>query len=69
MQEKSGKYGEEFCVDYNHTKTVCVAFSRWKVEVKALLKTSVKLCGATLKWVDKINQLGNHFEYNLSATK
>ncbi len=42
MLEICGKYGEEFSVDYNPTKTVCVVFSGWKVEVK----TSVKLCGA-----------------------
>ncbi len=50
MLEICGKYGEEFSVDYNPTKTVYVAFSKQKVEVK----TSAKLCVATLNWVDKI---------------
>ncbi len=63
--EICGKYGEEFGVDYNPTKTVCVVFSRWKVEVK----TSVELCGALLKWVAKIKHLGNHLQYNLCETK
>ncbi len=61
MLEICGKYREECSVDYNHTKTVCVAFSRQKVEVK----TTVKLCGAMLKWVDKVKHLGNHLQYNL----
>ncbi len=36
-----------------------------KVEVK----TSVKLCWATLKWVDKVKHLGNHLQYNLCEAK
>ncbi len=47
-------YGEDFSFDYNHNKTVWVVFSRWQVEVK----TSVKLCGAMLKWVDNIEHFG-----------
>ncbi len=61
MLEICGKYGEEFSIDYNPTKTVCVVFSWRKVEVK----TSMKLCGATLKWVDKVKHLDNHLQYNL----
>ncbi len=53
MLEICGKYREEFSVEYSPTKTVCVVFSRRKVEVK----TSVELCGATLKWVDKSSTL------------
>ncbi len=33
------------------------------------IKASVKLCGATLKWVDKVKHLGNHLQYNLCDTK
>ncbi len=65
MLEICGKYGEEFSVDYNPTKTVCVAFSKQKVGVK----TNVKLCGPTLKWVDKVKNLGDHLEYNMSEIK
>ncbi len=65
MLEICGKYGEEFRVDYNLTKTVCVVFGRQKVEVK----TSVKLCGAILKWVDKVKHLGNYLQYNLCNAK
>ncbi len=65
MLEICGEYGEEFSVDYNHKKTVCVVFSRRKVEVK----TSVELCGAMLKWVDKVKHLGNHLQYNLCEAK
>ncbi len=65
MLEICGKYGEEFSVDYNPTKTVCVVFSRRRIEVK----TSVKLCGAMLKWVDKVKHLGNHLQYNLCEAK
>ncbi len=61
MLELCGKYGEEFSVDYNPTKTGCVILSRQKVQVK----TSVKLCGATLKCVDKVKDLGNQLQYNL----
>ncbi len=64
MLEICGKYGEEFSVDYNPTKAVCVVFSRRKVEVK----TNVKLCGSMLKWVDKVKYLGNHIQYNLCET-
>ncbi len=65
MMDICGKYGEEFSFGYNPTKTVCVVFSRRKVEVK----TSVQLCGATLKWVDKVKHLGNHLQYNLCKAK
>ncbi len=65
MLEICGKYGEEFSVHYNPTKTVCVVFSRRKVEVK----TSVELCRATLKWVDKVKHLSNHLQYNLCEAK
>ncbi len=33
------------------------------------VKTSVQLCWATLKWVDKVQDLGNHLEYNQHETK
>ncbi len=33
------------------------------------LKTSVKLCGATLKWVHKDKHLDNHLQYNLCEAK
>ncbi len=65
MLEKCGKYWEEFSVDYNPTKTVYVVFRRQKVEVK----TSVKLCWATLLWVDQVKHLGNHLQYNLCEAK
>ncbi len=65
MLEICGKYGEECSVDYNASKTVCVTFNRWNVGVK----TSVKLCGAMLKWVDKVKHLGNHLQYNLCEAK
>ena len=65
MLEICGEYGEEFSVDYNPTKTVCMAFSRRKVDVKP----NVQLCGITLKWVDNVKHLGNHLEYNLRETK
>ncbi len=45
MLEICAKYREEFSTEYNPTKTVCLGFSRWRVEVK----TSVTLCGATLR--------------------
>jgi hypothetical protein len=65
MLEICGEYREKFSVDYNPTKTVCVAFSRRKVDVKP----NVQLCGITLKWVDNVKHLGNHLEYNLRETK
>ncbi len=56
MMEICTKYGEKCRVDYNPTKTTCVAFSRQKVEII----NSVKLYGAMLKWVDKVKHLGNY---------
>ncbi len=34
------------------------------------VKTSVKFCGATLKWINKVKHLGNHHhQYNLCEAK
>jgi hypothetical protein len=64
MLEICEEYGDEYSVDYNSTKTVCVLFSRRKVTVKP----EVQLHGATLKWVNKVKHLGNHLESNLRET-
>ena len=64
MLEICEEYGHEYSVDYNPTKTVCVLFNRRKVHAKP----DVQLCGATLKWVDKVKHLGNYLESNLQET-
>ncbi len=56
------EFGEEYSVEYNPTKTVCVLFSRQKI----VHKSDIQLCGSTLKWVDHVKHLGNHLESNLS---
>ncbi len=56
------EFEEEYSVEYNPTKTVCVLFSRRKI----VHKPDIKLCGSTLKWVDHVKHLGNHLESNLS---
>jgi hypothetical protein len=59
------EYGEEYSVEYNPIKTVCVAFSRRKVCVKS----DIYLSGQKLRWVDSVKHLGNHLEANLSESK
>ncbi len=61
MLQISVKYEEKMSVDSNPTKIVFVAFSRQKIFVK----TGVKLCGAMLRWVEKVKYLVNHLQYNL----
>ncbi len=55
-------FGEEYSVEYNPTKIVCVLFSRRKI----VHKSDTQLCGSTLKWVDHVKHLANHMECNLS---
>jgi len=59
------EYGEEYSVEYNPIKTVCVAFSRRKVRVKP----DIYLSGQKLRWVDSVKHLGNHLGANLSESK
>ncbi len=56
------EFGEEYSVEYDSTKTVCVLFSSRKI----FHKPDIQLCGRTLKWVDHVKHLGNHLESNLS---
>ncbi len=56
------EFGEEYSVEYNLTKTVCLLFSRRKI----VHKPDIQLCGSTLKWVDHVKHLGNQLESNLS---
>ena len=57
-------FGQEYSVDYNPTKTICVLFSRRR----ALDKPRVELCGTPLSWMDRVKHLGIHLEYNLRET-
>ena len=57
-------FGQEYSVDYNPTKTICVLFGRRR----ALDKPRVELCGTPLSWVDRVKHLGIHLEYNLRET-
>ena len=61
MVKTCEEFGQEYSVEYNPTKTVCVVFSHRKI----VDKPTVQLSGATLKWVDKVKHLGNHLESNL----
>ena len=56
------EFGEKFGVQYNPKKTVCIMFSRQKVNIKPV----IKLCGSEVKWVDSIQHLGNIISANLS---
>ncbi len=62
MLKISEEFGEEYSVEYNPTKTVCVLISRRKI----VYKQDIQLCGRTLKWVDHVKHLVNHLESNLS---
>ena len=48
-------FGGQYGVQFNAKKTVCILFSRKKVDFKPV----IKLCGATLQWVDHVKHLGS----------
>jgi hypothetical protein len=56
-------FAKEYSVEYNAKKTVCVLFSK-----KNVRKTSVKLCGKELEWVQSVKHLGNYLDENMSES-
>ena len=56
------EFGEQFGVQYNPKKTVCIMFSRRLGTIKPV----IKLCGSEIKWVDTIHHLGNVISCNLT---
>ena len=56
------KFGDEYSVEYNPTKTLCCVFSRKRVRVKP----EVCLAGVPLVWVESVKHLGNQLDSDLS---
>ena len=59
------KFGEQFSVKYNPTKTVCVLFSRGN----NMYEPAVYLSGSRLSWVKEVKHLGNYLNSNLTEDK
>ena len=56
------EFGEEYGVQYNPTKTVCILYAR-KMPIE---KPSIKLCNTELQWVDSVKHLGNYYESRMT---
>ena len=55
------KFGDEYGVQYNATKTVCLLYSRQRDTQKPV----IKFCGTEVKWVDNVKHLGSMLSSNL----
>ncbi len=56
------EFGEEYGVQYNHTKTVSMLYAR----KASKMKPRVNLCSTELQWVNTVKHLGNNLDNNLS---
>ncbi len=55
------EFGEEYSVQHNPTKTVCILYSKKDTETKSI----TELCGTALQWVDMVKHLGNYLDANM----
>ncbi len=56
---------EEYGVQYNPTKTVCIFYSKKDTREK----TRIELYGTALQWVDMVKHLGNYLDANTKEKK
>ena len=59
------KYGVEYGVEYNPTKSVCVMFGRGNT----MIKPQFYLCNKEIKVTEHVKHLGNHIMFNLKESK
>ena len=63
MLDLCSEYGDEYSVNYNATKTVCMAFG---VCGRECANYNIMLNGTILTWSDYVKHLGNYVRYDLS---
>ena len=66
MIQTCEEYADEFGIQYNPTKSVCVMFSKLPQRDQG---AEVMLCGSRLQWVTDTKHLGNTLCSNLSESK
>ena len=56
---------EEYDLQFNPNKSVCVSFYKSN---KLKTMPTVTMCNTVIEWADKVKHLGNHIMYNLSES-
>ncbi len=61
LTEVCVEFGEEYGVQYNPTKIVCILYCKKDIGEKP----RIELCGTALQWVDMVKDLGNYLDANM----
>ncbi len=61
LPEVCDEFDEEYGVQYNPIKTVCILYSKKDTGEKP----RIELCGTALQWVDMVKHLGNYLDANM----